>query len=220
LISRAHEQARNKESFTDDTGLAAALGHDVKMVPGSRANIKITTQEDWTLAERMAEQRMETRIGTGFDVHAFAKDKKGIVRLCGIDIPHDHGLEGHSDADVGLHALTDALLGALALGDIGQHFPPGNAEWKNASSDRFLKHAVDLVTEQGGRIVNLDLTLICETPKIGPHRVAMQERIAAICGVDAKRVSMKATTTEKLGFTGRKEGIAAQATASVEVPRA
>ena len=219
LICRAHAQAQGKDSFTDDTGLVAALGHDVKMIPGNRANIKITTPEDWALAERLAEQRMETRIGTGFDVHAFAPDKPGTIRLCGLDIPHDHGLEGHSDADVGLHALTDALLGALALGDIGQHFPSSDPQWKGAASDRFLKHAVDLVIQKGGRIVSLDLTLICEAPKVGPYREAMQQSIAAICNIDSSRVSVKATTTQKLGFTGRREGIAAQASASVEVSR-
>jgi 2-C-methyl-D-erythritol 4-phosphate cytidylyltransferase/2-C-methyl-D-erythritol 2,4-cyclodiphosphate synthase len=217
LLMKAHEAGKGAR-VTDDTGLVAALGHPVEMVLGDRANIKITTPEDWAFAERMLKRPMQTRIGTGFDVHAFASDKPGTIRLCGIDISHAQGLEGHSDADVGLHALTDALLGAMALGDIGQHFPPSDMQWKNAESDRFLKHAVDLVRSKQGRIINLDLTLICETPKIGPHREAMQSRIAEICGLEASRVSVKATTTEKLGFTGRREGIAAQAAASIEVP--
>ncbi len=214
LIRRAHEMGGEA---TDDTSLVAALGHNIEMVLGSARNIKITTPEDWTMALDMTRQK-EIRTGTGFDVHAFAQDKRGKITLCGIEIPHDQGLEGHSDADAGLHALTDALLGALALGDIGQHFPPSDTQWKNASSDRFLKHAVDLVLARGGRIVNLDLTLICESPKIGPHRDAMRNRLAEICGIDPARVSVKATTTERLGFTGRREGIAAQASASIELP--
>ncbi len=216
LLLQAHKRAGG--SVTDDTGLVAALGHAVTMVPGSRRNIKITAPEDWDFAESIMGRQTETRTGTGFDVHAFSRDKPGTIRLCGIDIPHEHGLEGHSDADVGLHALTDALLGAMALGDIGQHFPPSDIQWKNASSDRFLKHAVDLVAARGGRIVNLDLTLVCEAPKIGPHRGAMQAKIATICGIEPARISVKATTTEKLGFTGRREGIAGQAAASVELP--
>ncbi|MGH9809143.1 MAG: 2-C-methyl-D-erythritol 2,4-cyclodiphosphate synthase [Terriglobia bacterium] len=219
LLRRAHELAKPDKTVTDDTALVAALGHDIQMVPGSHRNIKITSPEDRILAEQLMDIHTETRIGTGFDVHAFSKDKRGSVRLCGIDIAHECGLEGHSDADVALHAITDALLGALALGDIGQHFPPSDIQWKDAASDKFLSHAAGLVRAQGGRIVNLDMTLICEAPKIGPHRRAMQEQVATICGIEPDRVSIKATTTEQLGFTGRREGIAAQACASVEVPR-
>jgi 2-C-methyl-D-erythritol 4-phosphate cytidylyltransferase/2-C-methyl-D-erythritol 2,4-cyclodiphosphate synthase len=219
ILRRAHEAAPAM-AVTDDTGLVAALGHDVKMVEGSRRNMKITTADDMMLAEQMMNIPMETRTGTGYDVHAFGKTKTGTVRLCGLDIPHDFPLDGHSDADVGLHALTDALLGALALGDIGLHFPPSDPQWKGAASDRFLQHAVKLVQDKGARIVHLDLTLICEAPKIGPHREAMQTKIAEICGLSPGRVSVKATTTEQLGFTGRREGIAAQAAATIEVPRA
>ncbi|MCH6588164.1 MAG: 2-C-methyl-D-erythritol 2,4-cyclodiphosphate synthase [Proteobacteria bacterium] len=158
----------------------------------------------------------ETRVGQGFDVHRFGPGDQ--VMLCGIAIPHDAGLLGHSDADVGLHALTDAILGALGAGDIGQHFPPSDARWKDAESRVFLRHAGDLVAEAGGRIRHLDVTLICERPKIGPHRAAMVARIAELLGIDAGRVSVKATTTEGLGFTGRGEGIAAQATATLSLP--
>ena len=158
-----------------------------------------------------------TRTASGFDVHGFADGSQ--VMLGGIAIPHSRALAGHSDADVALHALTDALLGTIGAGDIGKHFPPSDPQWRGASSDRFLKRAVDLVTEGGGRIVHLDLTLVCEAPKIGPHRDAMIESIARIAGIGRERVSVKATTTEGLGFTGRREGIAAQAIATVEVPR-
>ena len=156
---------------------------------------------------------METRIGQGFDVHAFGPGKS--VWLCGVEIPHDHGLVGHSDADVGLHALTDALLGAIGDGDIGEHFPPSDPKWKGASSDRFLADAVRRVVERGGRIVNLDVTMVCERPKISPHRDAMRARVAEIAGIDAARVGVKATTSEKMGFTGRGEGIVAFAIATV-----
>lgn len=158
----------------------------------------------------------DIRTGQGFDVHAFAPGDH--VWLGGVKIAHDHALEGHSDADVALHALTDAILGAIADGDIGQHFPPSDPQWKGASSDRFLIDAVRRVSERGGRIAHLDLTLICEAPKIGPHRAAMRERIAAIAGLSVERVAVKATTSEKLGFTGRREGIAALALATIRLP--
>ncbi|MBT4464957.1 MAG: 2-C-methyl-D-erythritol 2,4-cyclodiphosphate synthase, partial [Rhodospirillaceae bacterium] len=157
----------------------------------------------------------ETRTGFGFDVHRFTDGDS--VTLCGVNIPHSASLDGHSDADVGLHALTDALLGCVGEGDIGSHFPPSEAEWRGASSDVFLKKAVDIVASKGGVIVNVDVTLICEEPKVGPHRSAMRDSIAAILGVEVGRVSVKATTTERLGFTGRKEGIAAQSVATVRV---
>lgn len=215
LIRRAHKNAENNGNYTDDTSLVAALGEKVEFLDGDRENFKITTMDDLAMARRLTE-RPQTRTGTGFDVHAFCEGNK--VRLCGIDIPFDRGLAGHSDADVGLHALTDALLGAIAAGDIGSHFPPSDPQWKGADSAVFLKHAVETVKERGGRIVNLDLTLICEAPKIGLHREAMQARVAEICGISPDRVGIKATTTEGLGFTGRREGIAAQAVATVEVP--
>ena len=158
---------------------------------------------------------METRSGFGFDVHRFANGNK--VILCGIDIPHEYALEGHSDADVGLHALTDALLGAIGAGDIGHFFPPSDAQWRGVESDKFVSHAVEMIDELGGRIVNVDITLICEAPKIGPYRLQMRDRVAEILKIDASRVNVKATTTEKLGFTGRREGIAAQAVANVQI---
>jgi 2-C-methyl-D-erythritol 4-phosphate cytidylyltransferase/2-C-methyl-D-erythritol 2,4-cyclodiphosphate synthase len=180
------------------------------MVEGSEDNRKITTADDLGLA-------METRTAFGFDVHGFGPGNA--VMLGGIAIPHHHALAGHSDADVALHALTDAVLGTIGAGDIGKHFPPADPQWKGASSDRFLRHAVELLAARGGRLVHLDLTLVCEAPRIGPHREAMAASIARIAGLDAGRVSVKATTTEGLGFTGRREGIAAQAVATVELPR-
>ena len=159
---------------------------------------------------------MDLRLGNGFDVHRFGDGDA--VTLCGVTVPHSHGLLGHSDADVGLHALTDAIYGALAQGDIGQHFPPSDPQWKGADSAVFLRHAAELAAEMGLRIANLDVTLICERPKIGPHAPAMRARVAEITGLDAARVSVKATTSERLGFTGREEGIAALATAALFAP--
>jgi 2-C-methyl-D-erythritol 4-phosphate cytidylyltransferase/2-C-methyl-D-erythritol 2,4-cyclodiphosphate synthase len=178
--------------------------------------MKLTTPDDFALAERLARGAAESRTGTGFDVHRFVPGDH--VWLCGIKVPHTHGLEGHSDADVGLHALTDALLGAVAQGDIGVHFPPSEARWRGAASHLFLAHAAGLVRKQGGDITHVDVTLICERPKIGPHRDAMRARLAEILGIDLARVSVKATTTEGLGFTGRGEGLAAQAIATVRLP--
>jgi 2-C-methyl-D-erythritol 4-phosphate cytidylyltransferase/2-C-methyl-D-erythritol 2,4-cyclodiphosphate synthase len=160
---------------------------------------------------------METRTAFGFDVHGFGPGTA--VTLGGVAIPHNHALAGHSDADVALHALTDAVLGTIGAGDIGMHFPPSDPRWRGVSSDRFLRHAIDLLLARNGRIVHLDLTLVCEAPRIGSHRDAMVASIARIAGIDPDRVSVKATTTEKLGFTGRREGIAAQAVATVELPR-
>jgi 2-C-methyl-D-erythritol 4-phosphate cytidylyltransferase/2-C-methyl-D-erythritol 2,4-cyclodiphosphate synthase len=178
--------------------------------------LKLTTPEDLTTAERMLAGSLETRSAQGFDVHAFGPGHA--VRLCAVDIPHDHGLIGHSDADVGLHALTDALLGTIGDGDIGAHFPPSDPKWRGASSDRFLAEAVHRVRERGGHILNLDVTLICERPKIGPHRREMRDAIASIAEISTGRVSVKATTTEQLGFAGRGEGIAALAIATVALP--
>ncbi len=197
-------------ALTDDAAVAERAGLTLVMVPGSEDNRKITTTAD------LASPAMETRTALGFDVHGFAPGNA--VMLGGVAIPHTHALAGHSDADVALHALTDAVLGTIAAGDIGKHFPPSDPQWRGASSDRFLRHAVDLVTARGGRIVHLDVTVVCEAPKVGPHREAMANSIAAIAGVAAGRVSVKATTTEGLGFTGRREGIAAQAIATVELP--
>jgi 2-C-methyl-D-erythritol 4-phosphate cytidylyltransferase/2-C-methyl-D-erythritol 2,4-cyclodiphosphate synthase len=199
-------------ALTDDAAVAERAGLRVVMVPGSEDNAKITIEDDLRRASVM-----ETRTGLGFDVHSFGPGNA--VMLGGVAIPHAHALAGHSDADVALHALTDAVLGAMGAGDIGQHFPPSDPQWRGASSDRFLRHAVDLLGKRGGRIVHLDLTLICEAPRIGPHREAMVASIARIAGIDGSRVSVKATTTEGLGFTGRREGIAAQAVATVELPR-
>jgi 2-C-methyl-D-erythritol 4-phosphate cytidylyltransferase / 2-C-methyl-D-erythritol 2,4-cyclodiphosphate synthase len=199
-------------ALTDDAAVAERAGLKVIMVAGSEDNRKITTADDLARASAM-----ETHTALGFDVHGFAPGNA--VMLGGLAIAHTHALAGHSDADVVLHALTDALLGTIAAGDIGKHFPPSDPQWRGASSDRFLRHAVDLLATRGGRIVHLDLTVVCESPKIGPHRDAMAASIARIAGVAVDRVSVKATTTEGLGFTGRREGIAAQAVATVEIPR-
>ncbi len=197
-------------ALTDDAAVAERAGLHVVMVEGHDDNRKITTAGDMV-------STMETRTAFGFDVHGFADGSQ--VMLGGVAIPHGQALAGHSDADVALHALTDALLGTIGAGDIGKHFPPSDPQWRGVSSDRFLRHAVDLVDAAGGRIVHLDLTVVCEAPRIGPHRDAMVTSIARIAGVERDRVSVKATTTEGLGFTGRREGIAAQAVATVEVPR-
>ena len=198
-------------ALTDDAAVAERAGLRVVMVAGHDDNRKITTAQDLRQAATM-----ETRTAFGFDVHGFGPGNS--VMLGGVAIPHAQALAGHSDADVALHALTDAVLGTIGAGDIGKHFPPSDPQWRGAASDRFLRHAVGLVEAAGGRIVHLDLTLICEAPRIGPHREAMVESIARIAGVGRDRVSVKATTTEGLGFTGRGEGIAAQAVATVEVP--
>ncbi len=205
----------NPTEATDDAALIEAAGGAVAITPGDPMLMKLTYPEDFTMAETLAAGRRTTRTGSGFDAHRFGPGDA--VWLCGVKVPHSQGLIGHSDADVGLHALTDALLGAIGAGDIGEHFPPSDPQWKGASSDRFARHAADLVANAGGRIVNVDVTLICELPKIGPHRVAMVERIAAILGLEPGQVSVKATTTEGMGFTGRGEGLAAQALATVEV---
>ena len=203
--------AAEATALTDDAAVAERAGLKVVMVAGSEDNRKITTADDLHSAA------METRTAFGFDVHGFSAGNA--VMLGGIAIPHSQALAGHSDADVALHALTDAVLGTIGAGDIGKHFPPSDPQWRGASSDRFLRHAVELVAARQGRIVHLDLTIVCEAPKVGPHRDAMARSIANIAGITADRVSVKATTTEGLGFTGRREGIAAQAVATVELPR-
>ncbi len=201
---------------TDEAMVAGAAHIPVALVEGDMRLHKLTYAEDFTLLEALLagdKPLKQVRIGQGFDAHRWGDGQS--VWLCGVEIAHDKTLIGHSDADAGLHALTDALLGAAGLGDIGDHFPPTDPQWKGASSDRFLRHAVDLIAQKGGEIVNVDVTLICERPKIKPHREAMRIRVADILGIDLERVSVKATTTEKMGFTGREEGLAAQAVASI-----
>lgn len=215
-ILAAHRAAIGR-ALTDDAAVAEAAGLAPLVVEGSEDNLKVTTPQDLAAAERLVAARQgDIRVGQGFDVHPFAPGDH--LWICGVKIPHGSGLAGHSDADVALHALTDAILGAIGAGDIGMHFPPSDPRWRGAASDQFLRHAADLVRVQGGAVAAVDVTIICERPKIGPHRTAMIERIAGILGVVPSRVSVKATTTEKLGFTGRAEGIAAQAVATVRLP--
>ena len=201
---------------TDDASLLEAAGQTVALVPGSDDNIKLTYPEDLIRLERIMAVPLIPRVGTGFDVHVLQAGRP--LLLCGVRVPHDKGLAGHSDADVGIHALCDAIYGALAEGDIGRHFPPGEAAWKDADSARFLIHAAGRIAARGGRLVNADVTLICEQPKITPHAAAMIERLAELLGAGPACISVKATTTERLGFTGRGEGIAAQAVVSILVP--
>ncbi|KAA3449910.1 bifunctional 2-C-methyl-D-erythritol 4-phosphate cytidylyltransferase/2-C-methyl-D-erythritol 2,4-cyclodiphosphate synthase [Mesorhizobium sp. SARCC-RB16n] len=221
-IMTMHEEAYNsgKTDFTDDASIAEWMQMPVKLVPGSPDNIKLTWARDITMAhQRLSSERAhfpDTRTGNGYDVHAFEPGDH--VTLCGVAIPHDRKLSGHSDADVGLHALTDALLATCGAGDIGTHFPPSDPQWKGAASRIFVEHAARLVRERGGRIANADITLICEAPRVGPHREAMTSVLSQMLGISADRISVKATTNEKLGFVGREEGIAAIATASVVFP--
>jgi len=205
------------EAPTDETTVARAAGMSIAAVQGDSALEKITTEDDFARAEEWLSSRMTPRTGIGFDVHAFEGD--GPIMMGGVEIPHSRGLAGHSDADVALHAITDALLGAAGLGDIGEHFPPSDAQWKGASSDRFLAHAASLIGDLGGVIDHVDCTIVCEEPKVGPHRLAMRDRVAAILQVQREQVSIKATTTEGLGFTGRREGIAAQAVANIRLEK-
>ena len=206
-IIAAHRTWTGEPTAGDDAQVLRAAGVEVALVEGDEALAKLTFADDFK------EAPMTMRVGTGFDVHRLAPGEE--LWLCGMRIEHDLGLAGHSDADVGLHAVVDALLGAVGAGDIGQHFPPSDAQWKGAPSSRFVEHAVSLVTQAEYRVGNIDLTLICEAPKIGPHREAMQAKLAELAGVDLGAVNVKATTTERLGFTGRGEGIAAQAVATV-----
>ena len=199
---------------TDDVEVARAAGRAVAMVPGDPRLMKLTFPEDFAMAEALIPR--QTRVGQGFDAHRWGPGSS--VWLCGVEIAHDQTLIGHSDADAGLHALTDAILGAMGDGDIGDHFPPTDPRWKGASSDRFLVHAVERLHARGGRLVNVDVTLICERPKVKPHRQAMRERLAALLSLPLDAVSVKATTTEAMGFTGRGEGLAAQAVATIELP--
>jgi 2-C-methyl-D-erythritol 4-phosphate cytidylyltransferase/2-C-methyl-D-erythritol 2,4-cyclodiphosphate synthase len=217
LAAHRKAHAAGREDFTDDAALAEWAGMTVGVFAGEAGNVKLTTADDFSQAEaRELAALGDIRTGNGYDVHAFADGDH--VWLGGVKIAHECGVTGHSDADVGLHALVDAILGALADGDIGAHFPPSDPQWKGASSDRFLKFAVERVAKRGGRVVHLDLTIVCEAPKVGPHRDAMRARIAEIAGISIDRVGVKATTSEKLGFTGRREGIAAMATATVRLP--
>lgn len=215
-ILAAHRAARGLE-LTDDAAVAERAGLTVALVAGAEDNFKVTHPEDFARAEALLLARQgDIRTGSGFDAHAFGEGDH--VMLGGVRIPHDRGMVGHSDADVALHALTDALLGAIADGDIGRHFPPSDMKWKGADSATFLRFAGDRVRARGGIVAHVDITIICEAPKISPHAAAMQARIAEILGVTADRVSIKATTTERMGFTGRREGIAVQATATVRLP--
>ena len=201
---------------TDDASVMERAGGRVAMVAGDPFLMKLTYPEDFLMAEQLANARRIVRVGQGTDAHRFGPGEA--VWLCGVRIEHDQGLVGNSDADCGLHALTDALLGAVSDGDIGEHFPPSDSRWKGAASDRFLTHAVGRVAAAGGRVLSVDLTLICERPKIGPHRQAMRTRLAQLLDLPVHRVSVKATTTEGMGFTGRGEGLMAQAVVSVETP--
>ncbi len=218
-LLEAHRRAQreSRDDFTDDAALAEWAGMQVAVFDGEPGNIKVTHAEDFMRAEAIeAAQLGDIRTGTGIDVHTFGPGDHVIIG--GVRIPHTHALTGHSDADVGLHALVDAILGALADGDIGSHFPPSDMQWKGASSDKFLAFAVGRVKERGGMIAHLDLNIVAEAPRIGPHRDAMRAAIARIAGIDISRVGVKATTSEKLGFTGRGEGIVAYATATVRLP--
>ena len=219
LILKAHQSAANKniQNLTDDGSVAEWAGHKVHLFSGDATNLKVTEASDFATMERlMSAELSDIRTGQGYDVHAFGPGDH--VWLGGVKIPHTAALMGHSDADVLLHALTDAILGALADGDIGSHFPPSDPQWKGAASDQFLRHAVSLVGKRGGKIAHLDGTLICEAPKVGPHRDAIRARIAEICDLPLHRVAVKATTSEGLGFTGRREGIAAMAIATIRLP--
>ena len=219
LLLEAHRRAAaaGREDFTDDAALAEWAGQRVTVFAGEAGNVKLTTSDDFVRAETLRMAALsDVRTGNGFDVHAFADGDH--VMLGGVRIAHSRGVTGHSDADVALHALVDAVLGALAEGDIGQHFPPGDPQWRGASSDRFLAFASERVRARGGVIAHLDVTIVCEAPRVSPHRDAMRARIAAIAGIPLTRVAVKATTSEKLGFTGRSEGIIAMATATVRLP--
>jgi 2-C-methyl-D-erythritol 4-phosphate cytidylyltransferase/2-C-methyl-D-erythritol 2,4-cyclodiphosphate synthase len=204
------------EAPTDDAAVVERWGGRIALTAGDPRLLKLTYPEDFAMAELMTGGARSVRIGQGFDAHRFG-DGDG-VWLCGVKIPHSQALIGHSDADAGLHALTDALLGAIGAGDIGDHFPPTDERWRGAPSSVFLKHAADLIAARGGSVTNVDVTLICERPKIKPHREAMRARLSELLGLDLERVSVKATTTEAMGFTGREEGLAAQAVAAVELP--
>ena len=224
-ILAAHRAAAGS-ALTDDAAVAEQAGLSVALTPGDEDNLKITTEQDFARAERIlaaqgardvaAEAAFETRVGLGFDVHRFGPGDH--LMLGGIAVPHAQGVVSHSDGDVVLHAIVDALLGAMAAGDIGTHFPPTDEAWRDAESALFVTHALKLLAERGGHLSHVDVTVICQRPRIGPHREAMKARLATVLGLDPDRISLKATTTERLGFTGRGEGIAAQAVATVRLP--
>jgi len=215
-LLRLHRAAAGSPAATDDAALLESARIAVALTPGAEQNIKLTLPEDFVRLQSIFEGRMVPRIGTGFDVHAMESGRKMV--LCGITVPFEKGLAGHSDADVGIHALCDAIYGALAEGDIGRHFPPSEDTWKDADSARFLRHAAARIAARGGVLTNADVTIICERPKITPHAPAMRARLADLLGVEIDRISVKATTSERLGFTGRGEGIAAQASVIVMIP--
>jgi len=216
LIQAAHRAAIG-QSLTDDAAVARLWGAEVFGFEGEATNMKLTHEEDFAMAEARLTPPRETRTGQGYDVHAFGPGDH--VMLGGVSIAHEAGVLAHSDGDVILHAATDAVLGALGDGDIGTHFPPSDPQWRGVSSDRFLRHACDLLEKRGGKLMHLDLTLVCEAPRIGPHREAIRARVGEIAGIAVSRVGLKATTSEKLGFTGRKEGLAALALATVSLPQ-
>ena len=216
-LVKAYEAWPADAEPTDDAAVVERAGGRVALTPGDPRLMKLTYPEDFAMAEQLVGGARVTRIGQGVDAHRWGPGDA--VWLCGVRIDHDQTLVGHSDADAGLHALTDAILGAIGEGDIGEHFPPSDPQWKGAASDRFLKHAVEILTNKGGRIINADVTLVCERPKIRPHRDAMRQRLAELLEVPLDRISVKATTTEGMGFTGRQEGLLAQAVVSVETPR-
>lgn len=215
-ILAAHRSWDDAKDATDDAQIARVAGHNVALVEGDSMLEKLTYPADFALAEQRLAAGFSTRTGMGYDVHRLVAGEE--LWLCGVLVPHDKGLSGHSDADVALHALTDAIFGALAEGDIGSHFPPSDPQWRGAASATFLNHARERVAARGGRIDHVDLTIICEAPKVGPHRDSMRARVAEILQVGVDRVSVKATTTERLGFAGRGEGIAAQAIATLSLP--
>lgn len=210
-IVQAHD--RRTQPAADDVAVARDAGLDVAIVAGEEQNLKITKNSDFSRAAKLLGHDMDVRCGNGYDVHRFGDGDH--VWLCGVKVPHGRGLQGHSDADVGMHAVTDAIYGALGMGDIGQHFPPSDVQWKGAASHIFLSHAAALAATNGFKISNIDCTLVCEFPKIGPHQTAMKSALAQITGIKPDRISVKATTSERLGFTGREEGIAAIATATL-----
>ena len=219
VLLDAHRKAAaaGRDDFSDDAALAEWSGLKVVSFAGEPGNTKLTTEDDFSRAEaRRIASLADLRVGSGFDVHTFGDGDH--IMLGGVRVPHDRGVVGHSDADVALHAIVDAILGALSDGDIGKHFPPSDPRWKGASSDQFLKFAVDRVTQRGGRVAHIDVTIVCEAPRVGPHRDAMRARIAEIAGIAVERVAIKATTSEDMGFTGRREGIVAMATATVRLP--
>lgn len=216
VLQDAYARLPEGSAPTDDLAAVEAAGGRVRLTPGDPRLMKLTHPEDFAMAEALASGARTIRVGQGFDAHRWGPGDR--VWLCGVAVPHDQTLVGHSDADAGLHALTDALLGAIGAGDIGDHFPPSDPQWKGAGSDRFLAHAVELVRARGGRVLNVDVTLVCERPRVKPHREAMRVRLAEILDLPPDAVSVKATTTEGMGFPGRGEGLAAQALATVELP--